>query len=250
MPDENSPIETLPGDISANNAKRLSAPKRRRWVLLALLGISITGGLLFIRPHLRSETLQQLIEQWGAWAPLGFIGFYGVVTVLMLPGSFLTVVGGFIFGPIWGTLFSLIGATIGATLAFLVARYLAGDWAFRKLRAQLPTIQKSIEQDGWKYVMVTRLVPLVPFNLLNYAFGLTSIRLLPYILVTFVFMIPGAFAYTYVGYATRTVVGGVMDAASVKQVLGGISMAVGLMALLWLVRKVWMRRASLELPEG
>jgi uncharacterized membrane protein YdjX (TVP38/TMEM64 family) len=228
----------------SNSPKICSRPWLRKG-LLALLGAAIIGGLLFFRPHMNLQELERFIEQWGMWGPLGFVLCYAAATVLMLPGGALTYIGGFFFGPIQGTLFSLCGATFGATLAFLLARHLVGDAISQKLNERLPAIQKGIQQDGWKYVMATRLIPIFPFNLLNYAFGLTELRTLPYALATFVFMIPGAFAYTYAGYATRAVVGEAAHAASIKQALEAASIVIGLFFLLWLMRRVWAQRSRL-----
>ena len=237
--------------VSETNASRKRSPSTcsrvlsNRSVLLALLAATLIGGVVFLRPHINLQALERLIEQWGMWGPFAFILGYAGATVLMLPGGPLTCLGGFFFGPIWGTLFSLCGATFGATLAFLLARHFAGDFISRKLDERLPSIQKGIQTDGWKYVMVVRLIPIFPFNLLNYALGLTKIGTLPYTLSTFVFMIPGAFAYAYTGYATRTVVGETAHAASIKQTLEVASIAIGLFFLLWLMRRIWKQRSRL-----
>ena len=144
-------------------------------------------------------------------APLLFILIYALGTVLFLPGSVLTLAGGALFGPLWGTLYNLAGATLGASLAFLVARYLAGDWVEQRASGRLRRLKQGVEQEGWRFVAFVRLVPLFPFNLLNYALGLTRIRLLDYALASFIFMAPGALAYTYLGYVGREAVGGGED---------------------------------------
>ncbi|HHO67741.1 MAG TPA: sulfurtransferase, partial [Gammaproteobacteria bacterium] len=107
-----------------------------------------------------------------------------------------------------GTLYNLTGATLGATLAFLVARHLASDWVADKTGGRLKQLINGVEGEGWRFVAFVRLVPLFPFNLLNYALGLTRIRLSHYVLATWVFMLPGAVAYTYLGYAGREAVAG------------------------------------------
>ena len=128
---------------------------------------------------------------------------------LFLPGSVLTLAGGALFGPVLGTVYNLTGATLGATLAFLIARYLASDWVSERAGGRVKQLIKGVEGEGWRFVAFVRLVPLFPFNLLNYALGLTRIRLLDYALASFIFMAPGALAYTYLGYAGREIaVGG------------------------------------------
>ena len=121
------------------------------------------------------------LEGWfasaGVMAPLLFIGIYAISTVLFLPGAVLTIAGGVLFGPIWGTFYSLTGATIGAAVAFLIARYLASDLVSRKIGGTLKQLVEGVEAEGWRFVAFVRLVPLFPFNLLNYTLGLTRIRL-------------------------------------------------------------------------
>src|SRR4030065_574344 len=117
-------------------------------------------------------------------APLLFMGIYAISTVLFLPGSVLTIAGGVLFGPVWGTFYSLTGATIGATIAFLTARYLASDLILRKTGGRLRRLINGVEAEGRRFVAFVRLVPLFPFNLLNYALGLTRIRLLHYVVTS------------------------------------------------------------------
>lgn len=178
-----------------------------RILLLTLIVAGITMAVLY-RDHFDAQLLAQWIDEAGAAGPLLFILIYAVGTVMFLPGSVLTLAGGALFGPVLGTLYNLIGATIGATLAFLVARYLASDWVERKAGGRLKQLKQGVESEGWRFVAFVRLVPLFPFNLLNYALGLTRLRLTHYIIASFIFMLPGATAYTYLGYAGREAMAG------------------------------------------
>ena len=178
-----------------------------RLVGALLLALTITLALLH-RDRLDAAALETWVSGAGVAGPLLFIGLYAVGTVLFLPGAVLTLAGGALFGPLWGTLYSLAGATLGAALAFLVARYLARDWVQGRVKGLLGRLIRGVEAEGWRFVAFTRLVPLFPFNLLNYALGLTRIRFLPYALATLVFMLPGALAYTYLGFAGREAVAG------------------------------------------
>ena len=153
MADENSKVERRARSHSTGPERILTRPRTllarwRRPGPLVLIGVSILIGFLFLRPYLSPEVLQQSIEEWGVWGPLGFVLCYGVATVLMFPGASFTLVGGFLFGPIWGTFFSLAGATIGATLAFLVARYLGGDWVSRRGRRLTFELDSSMDVMG------------------------------------------------------------------------------------------------------
>ena len=175
--------------------------------MTVLLVAAIATGIYY-REQLDIELLAQWLEQAGWWAPVVFILIYAVATVLFLPGSVLTVSGGILFGPILGSLCNITGATIGAGLAFLVARYLASDWVSQRSGGKLKQLINGVEAEGWRFVAFVRLVPLFPFNLLNYALGLTKIRFIEYLLATYIFMLPGAIAYTYIGYAGRKAVTG------------------------------------------
>ena len=183
---------------------------RAGWLrLLLLIALSLgVAAVVALRERLDVAGLAALVEGLGAWAPLGFAALYALGTVLFAPGSVMTLAGGALFGPFWGTLINLTGATLGATLAFLVARYLAGGWVARRAGKRINALMDGVEAEGWRFVALVRLVPLFPFNLLNYALGLTRIRLLPYVLTSFVAMLPGAIAYTYLGYAGREALAG------------------------------------------
>jgi uncharacterized membrane protein YdjX (TVP38/TMEM64 family) len=178
-----------------------------RLTLFALLAGTIVLAIVY-RDRFDAAALQAWVQDAGAWAPLLFMLIYAVAAVLFLPGSVLTLAGGALFGPLLGTVYNLTGATLGATLAFLAARYLASDWVAARSGGRLKQLINGVEAEGWRFVAFVRLVPLFPFNLLNYALGLTRIRFSHYLLATCVCMLPGAIAYTYLGYAGREAVGG------------------------------------------
>lgn len=177
-------------------------------ILGALLLVGAMALAFAYRARLDAAALESWVDAAGAAGPLLFMGLYAIATVLFLPGAVLTLAGGALFGPVWGTLYSLLGATSGAALAFLVARYLAADWVRPRLQGLPARLVEGVEAEGWRFVAFTRLVPLFPFNLLNYALGLTRIPFLQYLVATLVFMLPGAIAYTYLGFAGREAVAG------------------------------------------
>jgi uncharacterized membrane protein YdjX (TVP38/TMEM64 family) len=116
--------------------------------------------------------------------------------VLFLPGLPITIAGGILFGPFWGVIYTITGSTIGASLAFLVARYLARDWVASKLTGpRWERLDSEVARHGWKVVAFTRLIPAFPFNLLNYAFGLTRIPFVHYVVATFICMLPACIAF-------------------------------------------------------
>lgn len=203
---------------------RITTATLLRLVLVAALAIGIVVAALN-RDRLNLAAIEIWVADAGVAAPMLFIGLYALATVFFLPGSVLTLAGGALFGPFLGTLFNLTGATLGATLAFLIARYLGADWVQRRVGGRLAKLKTGVEAEGWRFVAFVRLVPLFPFNLLNYALGLTRIRLWPYVVASFVFMLPGAIAYTYLGYAGREAVAG--GEGLVRKIL----LALGLLAL-------------------
>jgi uncharacterized membrane protein YdjX (TVP38/TMEM64 family)/Fe-S oxidoreductase len=161
----------------------------------------IVGAIVAVRAtgatrYLEEEALRNLIEGYGMLAPLLYMLVYTVAPALFLPGLPITIVGGLLFGPFWGVVYTITSSTLGACLAFLVSRYLARDWIERKLRSpRWKRLDEEVERHGWKVVAFTRLIPLFPFNLLNYAFGLTRVKFLHYALTTFVCMLPACIAF-------------------------------------------------------
>ena len=183
----------------------------RRTLIRIALFIALAAGIAMAyayRDLMNVAALESWVKNAGALGPLLYMALYAIATVLFLPGAVVTLAGGALFGPLWGTLYSLTGATAGATVAFLIARYLASDWVHRKAGGWAKQLIEGVEQEGWRFIAFVRLVPLFPFNLLNYALGLTRIGLLAYVVGSYVFMFPGALAYTYLGYAGREAVAG------------------------------------------
>jgi uncharacterized membrane protein YdjX (TVP38/TMEM64 family) len=164
---------------------------------LALLAALIVGGR-FLGGRL--PELAAWIEGIGAWGPLAFIAGYAAATLAFAPGSLLTLAAGAIFGLGRGVLYTFIAATLGASGAFLVARYLARPAIERRLAAhpRFAAIDRAVARQGRRIVFLLRLSPVFPFNLLNYALGLTRVRFLDY-LVASIGMIPGTLLYVYYG---------------------------------------------------
>ncbi|MEH2268141.1 MAG: TVP38/TMEM64 family protein [Nostoc sp.] len=140
------------------------------------------------------------IDSLGAVGAIAFIALYIIATVAFFPGSILTLGAGVIFGAVLGSLYVFIGATLGATAAFLVGRYLARGWVARKIadNKKFAAIDQAVGKEGLKIVLLTRLSPIFPFNLLNYAFGITGVSLQDYFIGS-LGMIPGTIMYVYIG---------------------------------------------------
>lgn len=171
---------------------------RIRFLLLAAFIIAAIASVKFtgLDKYLDQDRLRDFVSGYGAWGPLVYIAIYSVAPSFMLPGLPITVAGGILFGPIGGTIYTSIGATIGASIAFLFARYMGREWVGSMLKeGRWKELDSEVERRGWKIVAFTRLIPLFPFNLLNYAFGLTRIKFGHYAAASFIFMLPGITAY-------------------------------------------------------
>ncbi len=211
--------------------KRLDAA-RAALILALLAGLALAFAN---RQQFSQEALQLWLASAGWWAPVLFIGLYAAGTVLFLPGSVLTLAAGALFGILPGALYSLAGATLGAVLAFLAARHLAGDWVAQKTGGRLKQLIEGVEAEGWRFVAFVRLVPLFPFNVVNYALGLTRIPLAAYTLASAVCMLPGALAYAWLGHAGRAALAG--DANAIRNGMLALAVAAALMFLPRLVRQ-------------
>lgn len=211
-----------------------------------LVGVILIASVLIvfkftpIASWIKPDFLRLFKEQAGIFAPLGFIVIYAIATIFAVPGTILTLSGGALFGTFFGTLWTVIGATIGASGAFLIARFIAGNWARQQFEKgdRLAKLIQGIEQNGFWFVLSIRLSPLFPFIAVNYLLGLTPIRLQVYVLATVIGIIPGTFAYSWLGY-------GGLEAATGGapwQLVGGL-FVLALISLLPIVLK-WFKNQS------
>ena len=167
-----------------------------------LAGIGAVALLLVVGRRLGAliPAFAAWVDGLGVWGPAAFVAGYALATVAFVPGSLLTLAAGAIFGLGKGTALVLVAATLGASAAFLVSRYLARGLVERRLAGneRFAAIDRAIGAEGRKIVLLLRLSPVFPFNLLNYALGLTRVRFVDY-LVASVGMLPGTLLYVYYG---------------------------------------------------
>lgn len=150
------------------------------------------------------ESVTQALEGYRQYAFGIYVLLYIAVTLFFLPGTPFSLAGGALFGSIGGFFGIMIGATIGATCAFLVARYFFREWAAALIEKRLPKIKEyddAIAKSGFRTVLLLRLVPIFPFNGLNFALGVTKISLSQYVLATFLGIIPGVAVLSFLGGA-------------------------------------------------
>jgi uncharacterized membrane protein YdjX (TVP38/TMEM64 family)/rhodanese-related sulfurtransferase len=222
----------------------------QRAIAAAALIAAISIGAWLGRGQLDFAALQSWLGQLGAWKPLVFAACFALGTVFFLPGAAFGLLGGALFGPVQGPVVNLAGATLGATVSFLLARYVASEWVARRMAGSLKTLVDGVEAEGWRFVALTRLVPIVPFNLLNYALGLTRIRVIDYVIASAICMLPGTAAYTWLGHAGRNALDG--DADSLRYGLAALGLLAAIVLLPRLVRRLrapssaWMQPADLD----
>ncbi len=198
----------------------------------------------------------QWVNDLGPAGAIAFIGIYIAATVAFLPGSIITLGGGALFGVVLGSIYVFVGATVGATAAFLVGRYLARGWVAQKIsgNTSFRAIDRAVGREGFKIVALLRLSPVFPFNLLNYALGLTGVSLKDYVLAS-VGMIPGTIAYVYLGSLfgnVASLVAGDEAASSGNMVVTWIIRIIGLIATFAVaiyVAKVARKALAEEIPE-
>ena len=184
----------------------MSAEKKKGGFGKILLIVAVIAVVFLIAHHFGLTARLQDVPAMQSWfQSLGFVGYavfialYVLVAVFMLPASAFTIIAGVTFGSVLGGILALVGATIGASVAFIVAKYVARDVIVNKFQGNVifKKIEDGVKENGVSFLILTRLVPIFPYNVQNYAYGLSSINLLTFAGVSFITMAPGAFIYAY-----------------------------------------------------
>tara|TARA_R110002096_G_scaffold87663_8_gene201051 strand:+ start:3605 stop:4330 length:726 start_codon:yes stop_codon:yes gene_type:complete len=177
----------------------------KRWILWLIIIAAVFASFKFLPIKEWLDLLEHWIESLGIWGPIVFIAIYILATVLLLPGAAMTPLAGLLFGLGPGTLYVVIASNIGASVAFIIGRYFARDAIAKKTAAneKFGAIDKAVGGEGWKIVGLTRLSPVFPFVLLNYAYGLTSVKWIHFALASLIGMFPGTLLYVYFGSLGR-----------------------------------------------
>ncbi len=226
-------------------------PMSSRIRLAIVAVVAIAACVVFIwLPQSRAALVASLdwVDSLGMWGPPLFVLIYIVACVLFLPGSLLTIGAGMIFGLVVGTVTVSIGSTLGAGASFLLARTVLRDW-IKKILAAKPrfrALDEAVGREGFKVVLLTRLSPLFPFNLLNYAYGITAVSFGEYMLASWIGMLPGAVLYVYIGTAARSLTEAMLGknrASLGEQVFFGFGLAATVILAVFLTR---MARKSLS----
>lgn len=180
-------------------------PSRLRWTLLAVVVVAlfVATRLLPVGDWLRG--FQSWVADQGIWGGVIYGIVYTVAVLLFVPGSILTIGAGLVFGLLWGTVIVSLASTTAAAVAFLIARYLARARveALAKRNKRFHAIDQAIREKGWRVVALLRLSPLVPFSVSNYLYGLTPVSLGPYVLASWIAMLPATVLYVWIGAAGK-----------------------------------------------
>jgi len=186
--------------VSASQPAATAETKSRGWLKLSLFvlllcGLFVAGRTLPVGAYV--DDIRGWIDDLGAWGPVAFIAVYVVATLVAFPGSPLTIVAGALFGGLWGTVLVSVASTLGAAGAFLIARYVAHDFVQAKVAGNntFRRLNDMVARRGAMVVALLRLVPLFPFNLLNYGLGLTRIPFGTYVFWSWLCMLPGTVLY-------------------------------------------------------
>ncbi len=213
--------------------------------VVILIAIYLTASH-FLEGVFSPEDLLKLIKDSGPWAPFVYIGLF--ICSPGIPASGLAIASGALFGLWWGYLYTMIGAFLALIPPFWFARLLGRKVLDRLLSKvggsvedKVEKFQTSVEKHGWRYIAFCRLIPLFPFSLLNLVFGLTRIRFGTYLLTSFIFALPGMFAWVYIGYAGAQAAdgGGIWLYVKVFLALGSLVCLACLPQIIKFVRTRW-----------
>jgi uncharacterized membrane protein YdjX (TVP38/TMEM64 family) len=234
--------------MNGRNAKS-ERPTAKRTAPSRWIGLGLVIIILFIAARVLPVTdwltgFNYWVAHLGVWGVLLFTLVYVVATVLFFPASILTIGAGFMYGVIMGTVIVSIAATVGAALAFLIARYLARDQIARRVanHPRFRRIDRAIGERGAKLVFLLRLSPLIPFNLSNYFYGLTSVKFWPYVLASWIGMLPGTLLYVYLGAAGKAGLTGAAGQSSGRSPWEYAFLGAGLIATV--IVTVWVTRIA------
>ncbi len=181
--------------------------KHKKTAVLLVLLIALAALTWKLSTWLTPQQLQQALQQTGGWAPVLYIGLFILLPAFFFPVAVLALAGGLLFGLWWGSVYTFIGAVLNCALMFLLARYVGRSQVQRLVEQKLsPQWQRRLQmadgKEGFLLLIILRLIPAVPYNLINYTFGLTGISFSSYLLASAIGIIPGTFAFINIGDKT------------------------------------------------
>ncbi|MFQ5912055.1 MAG: TVP38/TMEM64 family protein [Nitrospinota bacterium] len=212
-----------------------------RIVILGLLMAVVIAIFTFLPVREYLGGFLEWVDGIGIWGPILLAVAYTPASVFYVPGWILTTGSGFVFGVLLGTVTVSVGSVIGASAAFLLGRTLARDWIEARVisNSRFRAIDRAVGKNGFKIVLLTRLSPVFPFNLLNYAFGITKVSFRDYVLASWIGMLPGTVMYVYLGSAAKSLTdlaAGDISGGMGQQALFGVGLAATVLLTILITR--------------
>jgi uncharacterized membrane protein YdjX (TVP38/TMEM64 family) len=240
----NTVVNTLRGVRAAVLATAAAVSARRFFAILAAIVILVAVALLVPLPT--AVQLRDWATSVGPWFPLAFLGAHIVVTVFPFPRTAFTLAAGLLFGPLLGIPLAVLAATISAVIALLLVR--AAGWQLNRLvrHPRVDSLDARLQQRGWLTILSMRLIPAMPFSVVNYAAGASAVRLLPYTLATLVGLLPGTAAVVILGDALT---GNISPALLLVSVCTAAVGFVGLIYEIRVYRRHHRERLAVSAPE-
>lgn len=200
--------------------------------VLVLLILCLMGGLIALchQLHLTDlESVRTFILSFGILAPVIYIIMFTLVPLTLFPDAILAISAGTIFGVFWGSVYTMIGALCGAALSFSIARYLGRDWVMKLIHHKAQWFEEGVEKQGFLIILVLRLVPLIPFDIISYGAGLSKIKFKDFIVASLIGIIPGVVIYVNLGDKA-------LDVHSPSFIIS-IALLIGLFSISYLFKK-------------
>jgi uncharacterized membrane protein YdjX (TVP38/TMEM64 family) len=228
--------------------------KSRLWGKSLLILVIIAAFIFLFRMFPLGEWLQAAfgwVKSLGTAGFVMFVGLYIAATVLSFPGSILTLGAGAAYGLVLGSALVIVGATLGATAAFLVGRYVARTAVAKKVEGnrRFAAVDEAVGKHGFKIVFMTRLSPVFPFVLLNYAYGITKIGLRDYVLASFLGMIPGTVLYVYLGKIAAELTTGTASDSSAQTIFTYLGLLITVIVTVYVTKLARKALQSAEVTE-
>jgi uncharacterized membrane protein YdjX (TVP38/TMEM64 family) len=168
-------------------------------LVLAIICIVATGVTIYLLGGIESSQIQALLNSVGIWSPIIYIALYVIATILVFPSTILNLTGGAVFGAVWGTLWTSLAAIIAAIVAFTFTRTIGRETIAKRLSGRWQAMDAEVRQGGLFYMFAIRLVPIMPYGLVNFAAGLTSISFKDYVLGTTMGTVPSVLPFVLLG---------------------------------------------------
>jgi uncharacterized membrane protein YdjX (TVP38/TMEM64 family) len=205
-------------------------------LLLTLLSLVLTVAGAYWLGGIDRTILATWLAKQGFWAPLLYVLAYVVGTFLMLPSTPLNLAGGAVFGTWWGTLWTTIGAVLAAAVSFWFSRAMGRDWVQQRVGSRWQQFDQDIAAEGFFYIVAVRLLPLLPYGLVNFGAGLSGVKFRDYLLGTAIGTTPGLFPFVMMGDGLTDLRRGDLWPLTLSSTLIGLTVGVA----------TWMRRRQLK----